>query len=333
MADALKPIDEQVIVITGASSGIGLATAQAAAREGARVVLTARNEVALAEAARQIEAAGGAAVYVSADVANRAELQRAADTALERFGGFDTWVNNAGVSIWGRLEEVTEADSRRLFETNFWGAVNGSLIAVQHLKKHGGALINVGSVASDIALPLQGMYSASKHALKGFTDALRVELREEGAPVAVTLIKPASIDTPFPQHARNYGSREPQVPGLVYSVEEAARAILHAAAHGPRDFYVGGGGRAASAIRAVAPHLTDWATTNLIPEQEFRDEPAHSSAGSLYHTESSGAVHGTHPGHVASVSLYTRAAMHPILTTAAVLAAIWLLAGRSRSAH
>lgn len=333
MAVTLKPIDEQVIVITGASSGIGLATAQAAARAGARVFLTARNGEALAEAVRQIEAAGGTAAYAIADVANREELQRVADAVIERFGGFDTWVNNAGVSIWGRIEDVSDADNRRLFETNFWGTVNGSLIAVQHLKQRGGALINVGSTASDVALPLQGMYSASKHALKGFTDALRVELIEEDAPVSVTLIKPASIDTPLPQHARNYGDREPMLPPPVYPPEDVADAILHAAVHGPRELYVGGSARAGSAMATAAPSIVDWAAAKYLPEQSFRDEPAKHPEGALYHTEEGGAVHGTHPGHVAFTSLYTRAAMHPILTTVLVLAAAWFLTGRSRSAH
>lgn len=333
MAVSLKPLDQQAIVITGASSGIGLATAQAAARAGARVLLTARNEEALANAVREINSNGGAADFVVADVANRDELQRVADTAVERFGGFDTWVNNAGVSIWGRLEEVDEADSRRLFETNFWGAVNGSLIAIRHLKRYGGALINVGSVASDVGIPRQGMYSASKHALKGFTDALRAELIEEDAPVAVTLIKPASIDTPLPQHARNYGEREPKLPGPLYPPEDVANAILHAAVNGPRELYVGGSSRAGSIIGKIAPGFTDWATGKYLPEQEYRDEPARRPEGILHRPGSGGAVHGTHPGHVASTSLYTRAAMHPILTTALVLAAAWFLTGRSRSAH
>lgn len=332
MAVSLKPIGDQVIVITGASSGIGLATAQAAARAGAKVVLTARNNEALAKATQQITEAGGTATYVPADVADRAALQHVADRAVERFGGFDTWVNNAGVSIWGRIEEVSEADNRRLFETNFWGAVNGSLIAVRHLKPRGGALINVGSVTSDMALPVQGMYSASKHALKGFTDALRIELMEEDAPVSVTLIKPGSIDTPLPQHARNYGDREPKLPGPVYPPEDVADAILHAAIHGPRELFVGGGPRASVAIGTAAPRFTDWAAAEYLPEQSFRDEPARDPAGSLYSTESRGEVRGTHPGHVASTSLYTRAAMHPILTAALVLGAVWLLTSRSRSA-
>jgi NAD(P)-dependent dehydrogenase (short-subunit alcohol dehydrogenase family) len=204
MAVSLKPLNNQTLVITGASSGIGLSTAQKAAAAGAKVVLASRNEQALAGIVREIEAKGGQAIYVVADVSKREDVQRIADTAIEKFGGFDTWVNDVGVSIWGRIEQVSDEDHRQLFETNFWGLVYGSTIAAAHLKKRGGALINLGSVASDQAIPLQGMYCASKHAIKGFTDALRMELEEEGAPISVTLIKPAAIDTPFPQHAKNY---------------------------------------------------------------------------------------------------------------------------------
>src|SRR5690606_22426457 len=114
--------------------------------------------------------------------------------AVEAFGRIDTWVNNAGVSVFGRIQDVPLEDHRRLFETNFWGAVHGSLVALEHLGERGGALINVGSAYSHRAVPLQGMYGASKHALRGFTDALRAELEAEGAPVSVTLVKPGGID-------------------------------------------------------------------------------------------------------------------------------------------
>ncbi len=135
----LKPIDEQVIVITGASSGIGLATACAAAESGAKVVLTARDEETLAEVAHQIGDSGGETAYVAADVGRQDELAHVADVAVQRFGGFDTWVNNAGVGLYGRLDEATDEEHRRLFDTNFWGAVHGSLIAAEHLRTRGGA--------------------------------------------------------------------------------------------------------------------------------------------------------------------------------------------------
>jgi NAD(P)-dependent dehydrogenase (short-subunit alcohol dehydrogenase family) len=314
----LKPLDEQVIVITGASSGIGLATARAAAREGARVVLSARNGAALAEAEAGIRGAGGEAIHVVADVANRADVERIARTAVERFGGFDTWVNDAGVSIWGRLEDVSDEDNRRLFDTNFWGLVNGSLVAARHLETKGGAIINLGSVASDVALPLQGMYCASKHAVKGFTDVLRMELEEKGAPVSVTLIKPGAIDTPFPHHARNYTDREPKLPGPVYVPTEVANAILHAAVHPRRDIYVGGSAKVMSVVNRLAPRLLDWAGTQQKSSQ-LSSEPPRNPSGALFRPGTDdGRIRGGHPGYVMGSSLYTRSSLHPLASSFAV---------------
>ena len=228
----LKPLDEQVIVITGASSGIGLVTARMAARAGAKVVLAARNAEALQELEREINQLGGEAIHVVADVGVESDVRSIADAAIARFGGFDTWVNDAGVSVYGRIEQVTTEDLRRVFETNFWGVVYGSRIAAEHLKQRGGgALINLGSTLSDRAIPLQGIYVASKHAVKGFTDAMRMELEDQGAPISVTLIKPAAIDTPYTEHAKNYLPNEPKNPPPVYAPETVARAILHAAVY------------------------------------------------------------------------------------------------------
>ncbi|MDQ3805316.1 MAG: SDR family oxidoreductase, partial [Acidobacteriota bacterium] len=215
----LKKLSEQVVVITGASSGIGLVTARMAARRGARLVVAARAEEALKQLVEEIRAAGGEAEYVVADVGREDDVWNIAKAAHDRFGGFDTWVNNAGVSIYGRILDHSTEDMRRLFDTNFWGTVYGSQIAAIHLRRHGGALINVGSTVSDRAIPVQGVYSASKHAVKGFTDALRMELEAEGAPVSVTLVKPGSIDTPFPENAKNLMEKEPTLPPPVYAPE------------------------------------------------------------------------------------------------------------------
>ena len=133
------------------------------------------------------------------------------------------------MSIYGPIADVPLADARRLFETNYWGVVHGSLAAVAQLRERGGALINVGSVLSDTTMPLQGHYSASKHAVKGFTDALRIELAEEGAPVAVVLVKPSAIDTPYPEHAGNHLGVAPKHQAPVYAPDVVAAAILDAA--------------------------------------------------------------------------------------------------------
>jgi short-subunit dehydrogenase len=316
MSMKLKPLRDQVMVITGASSGIGLVTACQAAKEGAKVVLVSRNADALGQVVDEINAQGGEAMCIVADVANRDELQKVADETIARFGRFDTWVNNAGVSIWGRLQEVSDEDHRRLFDTNFWGLVYGSMIATAHFKQQGGgALVNVGSVASDMALPLQGMYSATKHAVKGFTDALRIELKEEGAPVSVTLIKPSAIDTPFPHHAKNYTDREPKLPSPVYPPEEVAHAILHAATHGGRDIFVGAAGKIMSLVNKNMPRLMDWGASQSSGQQLSQESPRQPD-GALHHAGADGHVRGGHPGYVMGSSAYTRASLRPVLTGA-----------------
>ncbi len=188
----LKPIEEQVIVVTGASSGIGLATARLASERGARVVLTSRDKADLKKAVREIQKGGGEAAYAVADVANYGQLRAVAELAVREFGGLDTWVNNAGVSVYGRMEEVALEDARRLFETNYWGMVHGSL----RRRRVPAAARRRRSSTSAASCPTgpsrsRGITRASKHAVKGFTDALRMELEEEGAPISVTLVKPA----------------------------------------------------------------------------------------------------------------------------------------------
>lgn len=226
---ALKKLTDQVIVLTGATSGIGLVTARMAARQGATLVVAARNTDALKQLTEELERQGATTVPVVADVGVERDCQCIADAAIERFGRIDTWINNAGVSIFGRHEEVTSRDNRQLFEINFWGVVYGSLAAVRCMKLHGGALINIGSGFADRAAPLQGMYSASKHAVKGFTDSLRMELEEERAPISVTLIKPSSVNSMLTEHAKNYQDVRPRLPPPLYAPETVAKAILHAA--------------------------------------------------------------------------------------------------------
>jgi short-subunit dehydrogenase len=336
MAVKLKRLEEQVIVLTGASSGIGLATARMAAKRGARLVLAARNEEALNALTEEIREQGGQAVYVVADVGSEDDVQRIARIAEDRFGGFDTWINNAGGGIFGRIMEISTEDHRRLFETNFWGVVYGSRAAARILSQRGGALINIGSVVSDRAVPLQGMYSAAKHAVKGFTDALRMELEAAGAPVSVTLIKPTSIDTPFPQHARNYMAEEPSLPPPVYSPDLVAEAILHAAETPRRDVIVGGGGKVISLLGLRAPRLADRVMESRgFLNQEKTDRPAEHPSGALYEPTFGLRERGEYEGHVRGTSLYTQAALHPLATGVIALGAGLLLGilANQRSSH
>ena len=331
MTVKLKPLAEQVIVITGASSGIGLATARLAAERGARVVLAARSEGALTQLAQEITAAGGKATVAVTDVSKPEEVQALAARAIAEHGGFDTWVNDAGTGMYGRLEENALADSKQLFEVNFWGVVHGSLAALPHLKAHGGALINLGSEVSERAVPLQGMYCASKHAIKGFTESLRMELEDEKAPVSVTLIKPGQIDTPFTVNAQNQLDSEPQHVPPVYAAGAVARAILHCAETPAKDVFVGGGGRVVAGMGRMAPGLTDKVMEKvIIPGTPSGRTPrrARNRSGLDGPTEFL-QERGNYPGHVMQTSAYTAMRLNPLKVGAALLGGA-VLAGLAR---
>ena len=321
MAVKLKKLRDQVIVITGASSGIGLATARMAAANGARLVLAARSSNALRDLTDEITRRGGAAMHVTADVGRQEDVREIVRAAEDRFGGFDTWVNNAAVAIYGKLLEVPVDDMRKLFETNFWGVVYGSLEAARHLRRRGGALVNIGSTLSDRALPLQGIYSASKHAVKGFTDALRMELEEERAPISVTLIKPGAIDTPYTQHARNYMDSEAQHAPPVYAPETVARAILHAAEIPERDLFVGAGGKMVSAMGQYAPRITDKLMERFAMRRQKSGRSVKREHEAFDRPSERLEERGGYEGHVAETSFYTQAALRPVLTGAAIVGA------------
>jgi short-subunit dehydrogenase len=324
MSINLKKLPHQVIVITGATSGIGLVTARMAAERGAGVILVARTEESLRRLANELRERGARAYYVVADVGDPQQVQHVADVTVERFGGFDTWVNNAGVSIYGRIEDIPLRDQRKLFDTNYWGLVHGSLISAEHLKTRGGAIINVGSALSDRAIPIQGVYCASKHAVKGFTDAFRMELEHDGAPISVTLIKPSSIDTPYRQHAKNYMRNEPKNPAPVYAPVTVAEAILYAAEHPVRDLFVGLAGKALSTAAALAPRSVDkLMELGMFQAQELN----HLSRGPHNGLDSpSGFLleRGGYPGHVAKTSLYTKAMIHPWIASGLFAAGLGL---------
>ena len=319
MAARQKQVKDQVIVITGASSGIGLATAKEAAARGARIVLNSRDPVDLSRAVQEIREDGGDCVMHVGDVADRSAMEGLADTAIASYRRIDTWINNAGVSIYGEISEVRIEDARRLFDTNYWGVVNGSIVAVEHLETFGGTLINVGSVLSETAYPLQGHYTASKHAVKGFTDTLRIELEKKGAPIVVTLIQPAAIDTPYPEHARNYLPGDPKQEAPVYKPEVVADAILACAEKPHRNLRVGGSAKFYTTMEKVAPGLADKQKVSSFAAQ-MSDKPAHTEGALFAPISGDLAVRGNYPGRVRGRSIYTKAALHPVAALAGVAA-------------
>ncbi|TCD05376.1 SDR family NAD(P)-dependent oxidoreductase [Erythrobacteraceae bacterium CFH 75059] len=337
MSYRLKPLNQQTVVITGASSGIGLATARRAAREGAKVVLVARNEDALREAAEDIEAAGGQAAWCAVDIADSAWPEKVGKVADDRFGGFDSWVNNAAASLYARLDEVTEEEHRRVFDVGYFGTVAGSLYAAKRLRERsGGALINTGSVLSERAVGVQGVYSAMKHAVKGFTDALRVELQEEDAGVSVTLIKPNGIDTPYPEHARNKMDRPASVPPVIYDPELAAKAICFACEHPRRELLVGGQGLLLTKAGNLFPGLTDLIMQNFMMEdgQSSDTPPEPGAEDNLFEPRKDGRVRSNQDNFVRKSSLALEAQMHPavaIATGMGTIAAAGLIGALARS--
>lgn len=297
MSTKLKKIKDQVVVITGASSGIGLATAELLAEKGASVVLAARSDETLDEVVGRITAAGGQALAVPCDVTDRSQVDRLAAAAVERFGRVDTWVNNAGLGMYGRLDKTPEADARKLFDVNFWGLVNGCLAALPHLKKQGGALINVGSEVSESPAPLMGMYVASKHAVKGYTDCLRVEVEQvDKAPVAVTLIQPGATNTPFPQHARNVTDKEPKLPNPQDDPKHVAEAILAAAETPTREKKVSTSASLHVLLSKFAGGVVDLMAGKQASGMHY-DEPPRNPQGALSQSSEAtgvaGQTHGT----------------------------------------
>lgn len=320
----LKPLNDQTIVITGGSSGIGLVTATLAARRGARVVLAARNRDDLASASNDIRRQGGIAAFVVADMADPEDVDRVADTAVSEFGSIDTWVNNAGVALYGRLEEIPLSDMRRQMDVNFWGQVHGSLTALRHLKQEGGAIINIASGLSDVAVPLQGIYAASKAAVQSFTEALRYEVEERGYPVSVSLIKPSSIDTPFFEKAKSYMGVEPQPIPPVYAPEVVGRTILECATRPVRDIAVGSPAPILSSMSRLTPRMSDRLMERTQFEAPRSDRPiTEEHKDNLYEpVTNDGGMRGANtPGHVSESSLYTSAKLHPKRTGVAVLGA------------
>jgi NAD(P)-dependent dehydrogenase (short-subunit alcohol dehydrogenase family) len=322
MGASLKPLAEQVIVITGASSGHGLSTARKAAAAGARVMLAARDGAALEAACVSIRGAGGIAECVICDVGSEADVERLAAATIDRFGGFDTWVNNAGTGVYAEALDLPLPDHRKVFETNYWGTVHGSLAAVRHFKTRvgGGALINVGSINGDMGGPLLSAYNASKHAIKGFTDSLRIELIGADAPVSVTLVKPSAIGTPFPQHGRNLTGFEARLPQPLYAPELVADAILDAAQTPHRTITVGGVGKLQVLGATLLPRLFDQIASRMQPGLIDRDKPTARVEGNLYAPQGNdGVVDGKQQGK--SISTYTTARLNPLASLGMLAAA------------
>ena len=310
-----KPIKDQAVVITGASSGIGRAAALQFADQGASVVLAARNEEALEEVAGQVRARGGNALVVVTDVSLWEQVAHLASEAVTRFGRIDAWVNNAGISEYATVEDLPVADMERIIRVNLLGTMYGVKAVLPVLKRQGtGAIINVGSGLGVRSIPLQGTYCTSKAGIKGFTEALRMELKHDHPDIHATLILPAAINTPFYDNARSRMGVRPRAMPPIYEVEAVAEAIVFAAAHPRRDIYIGGASKALAVLESIAPDATDrLMARTLFKMQQKWDEPGDNAPDNMDGPiPGPGKIEGSYGDLSKSVSLYTRVfGLHP----------------------
>lgn len=254
----LKPINQQVVAVVGASSGIGRETALRFAKQGAKVVVSARSQSGLESLVDEIRSLGGEATYIVADVSDFEQVKAIADKTVEVYGRLDTWVHSSATGVFAPFDNITPEEFKRVIDVTLMGQVYGAMAALPHLKREGrGALIHISSMEGRRALPLQSPYSTAKHGLEGFLEALRVELKHEGLPISVTSIKPAVINTPFYNNGRTKLGVKPTGIPPYYQPSLVADAILYVAEHPTRDFIVGDVGRVLDVLQRLSPGLVD----------------------------------------------------------------------------
>lgn len=305
----MRPISEQVVVITGASSGIGRETAIQFGRRGASVVLAARNETALREVAKEVERLGGQSRVIVTDVSEWDRVNRLAQEAADRFGRIDTWVNNAAASEYATVEEMTVEEIERQIQVILVSQIYGTKAALPHMKRQGqGTIINNASVLAERAVPLQAAYCAAKHGVKGFTEALRLELEHERSGIKVTLLMPSSINTPLFDHVRSKLGVKPQPIPPFYEPRVVAEAILFAAEHPRRDIVVGGAGKMLTVMERISPSLLDrfMLMRGQMFKQQKTDQPDNGQDNLFEPMRETGSRTGDFGQHSKSTSLYTR---------------------------
>jgi len=315
----LKPLRDQVAVITGASSGIGRETALRFAKQGASVAITARNEEALRQLEEQIRQQGGSVLSIPADIADWEQVRHLAQRVSVYFGRIDTWVNDAAVNVYGTFTDTSMEEFWRVIEVNLMGQVHGVKAALPYLQKEGrGAIVGVASVDAQIPMPMQSAYVASTHALKGFYDTLRLELTHERSDVQVSLIMPSSVNTPFFDHALSHLGVKPAPLPPTYEPSVVVDVILYAATHRGRSLYAGGAGTMLATSRRLLPTLTDrflqW--FGFVSQRTNEPKPASGPSNLWKPVPDPGAVRGSSPG--LKFSPYTWLELHPMLAAMVV---------------
>jgi NAD(P)-dependent dehydrogenase (short-subunit alcohol dehydrogenase family) len=311
-----RNIVNQVVVVTGASSGIGRETALELARHGACVVLAGRGRPALDSLAAEVQRLGGVALVAPTDVGDYAQVTALADAAVRRFGRIDTWVNNAGVWAFGAVEQQEVETIQQVVAVNLLGPIYGMKAALPHLRASGGTIVNVSSAAAKRALPLQAAYSAAKHGVSAFGEALRLELRHDRAPVRIVDVLPSAINTPLFTHGRSPAGIRPRPVSPVYEARVAATTIVAVARRPVRDVFAGGAGRLLDAAQRLSPALVDWALLGpgrIVERQQGRQGEGEGADNLRQPAEGPGRGAGEFGQRSKSISLYTTVfGLHPV---------------------
>lgn len=329
----LKPVENQVVALMGASSGIGREAALRFARRGARVVVSARSEDGLDSLVDEIRGEGGEATAVFADVAEFEQVKSVADRTVELYGRLDTWVHLAAVGLFATFEQTTPEEFARVVDVNLMGQVYGAMAALPHLKREGGgALIHISSVEAKRALPFHSAYAASKHGMDGFLEALRVELRHEGWPISVTQVMPGTINTPFFDKGRTKLGVKPVGIPPIYEPETVADIILYAAETPARDLVSGGAAQALILSQRFSPRMLDTVlATRAGFSPQLTDEPRSEGDPDNLYAPIAGHDTARNGFRALSRSLYNWLQMHPSLRRGMVAGtALGLLALRAR---
>jgi NAD(P)-dependent dehydrogenase (short-subunit alcohol dehydrogenase family) len=277
----LKPVEEQVVALMGASSGIGREAALRFAERGAKVVVSARGEEGLRSLVEEVRGKGGEATVVVADTSEYEQVKAVANRATEEYGRLDTWVHLAAVGLFATFEQTTPEEFERVIAVNLMGQVYGAMAALPHLKREGrGALIHISSVEAKRSFPFHSAYAASKHGIDGFLEALRVELKHEGWPISVTQVMPGTINTPFFDKGRTKLGVKPVGIPPIYEPQTVANLILYAAENPARDLVSGGAAQAMIINQRLSPRMVDAILTTragfspqMTKEPRSEDDP------------------------------------------------------------
>lgn len=322
-----RPASDQVAVILGANSGIGRATAERFARQGAKVVVSGRSEEAIETLAQEIRSKGGEATAIPADVNDFSQVKNLADRTIEKYGRIDSWIQTAAVTLYSRLEDINPEEFKQVIDTNLVGQAYGAMVVLPYLKKQrSGSLIMVSSVEGRKSLPYQSAYAASKHGINAFMDSLRMEVNQEKIPINIATVMPSSINTPLFEKALTKLGVQPAPVPPIYEPELAAEAIQYASEHPVRELFVGGGGKSLGLLQRLSPAISDKVALQLGQLQRTDKPKSEHAPNNLFtHLEGYDRVHGEFGKEAKRESLYTKMRMSPIMQIAAGLAAIALV--------